>query len=261
MKARSALQWSDGAAGPVLRLVPDEAAPPCATSDADFFPETDAGAGPAQAICATCPLRASCLAAALERREPWGVWGGVLFEQGSPYAPKRSSVRTVEPGSDLGNGRVAGAVSLWCESNHRRSTTNTRTEAGGKVVCLECERKRTQKSRGRKLPQSRFAGAVSLWCTNRHRRSVSNTRTNAAGHVVCLDCRRAGRARKAGRRFRPVAGAVSLWCRSNHRRSVTNTRTDGAGRTVCLDCRRATDRRRYAAQKAGITRQGLELVA
>ena len=31
----------------------------------------------AKAVCAACPARASCLAAALRRREPAGVWGGL----------------------------------------------------------------------------------------------------------------------------------------------------------------------------------------
>ena len=36
----------------------------------------------AKAICAGCPRPESCLEGALERREPWGVWGGELFRNG-----------------------------------------------------------------------------------------------------------------------------------------------------------------------------------
>ena len=36
----------------------------------------------AKAICAGCSRRESCLDGALERREPWGVWGGELFRNG-----------------------------------------------------------------------------------------------------------------------------------------------------------------------------------
>ena len=43
----------------------------------------------AKALCLDCPVRAECLAGALERREPWGVWGGELFLQGVVIPRKR----------------------------------------------------------------------------------------------------------------------------------------------------------------------------
>jgi WhiB family redox-sensing transcriptional regulator len=43
----------------------------------------------AKQICATCPVIDPCLAGALERREPWGVWGGQLFLNGKVLAQKR----------------------------------------------------------------------------------------------------------------------------------------------------------------------------
>jgi WhiB family redox-sensing transcriptional regulator len=36
-----------------------------------------------------CPIRSECLAAALERQEPWGVWGGEIIERGTVIARKR----------------------------------------------------------------------------------------------------------------------------------------------------------------------------
>jgi WhiB family redox-sensing transcriptional regulator len=44
-----------------------------------FYPERGdpLGTGPAKRICAGCPVRAECLADALERGDPWGVWGGL----------------------------------------------------------------------------------------------------------------------------------------------------------------------------------------
>ena len=45
--------------------------------------------GHAKAICLTCPLIVPCLEGALERREPWGVWGGQLFLNGKVLAQKR----------------------------------------------------------------------------------------------------------------------------------------------------------------------------
>src|SRR5882724_10277770 len=39
-----------------------------------FFAESPADVEYAKSLCTTCPLKAECLAGALERSEPWGVW-------------------------------------------------------------------------------------------------------------------------------------------------------------------------------------------
>lgn len=50
----------------------------CRDLDTDlFFPENDAAAGPALAVCASCPVRAACLDFALRTRQHDGVWGGL----------------------------------------------------------------------------------------------------------------------------------------------------------------------------------------
>ena len=41
-----------------------------------FFSEELQDIARAKQICAVCPVIADCLEGALERREPWGVWGG-----------------------------------------------------------------------------------------------------------------------------------------------------------------------------------------
>ena len=43
----------------------------------------------AKRVCAPCPIRQQCLTGALQRAEPWGVWGGELFEAGIVIADKR----------------------------------------------------------------------------------------------------------------------------------------------------------------------------
>ena len=43
----------------------------------------------AKAQCRGCPLRAACLAGAIERREPCGVWGGEIFDRGQILPVKR----------------------------------------------------------------------------------------------------------------------------------------------------------------------------
>ena len=47
----------------------------------------------AKAICAKCALRSACLSEALEREEPWGVWGGELLSGGRIVANKRPGGR------------------------------------------------------------------------------------------------------------------------------------------------------------------------
>lgn len=62
---------------------------PC-TSDPDlWFAEHPADLERAKALCADCPIRRACLAEALDRAEPWGVWGGEILEQGRVLAIKR----------------------------------------------------------------------------------------------------------------------------------------------------------------------------
>jgi len=63
---------------------------PCRREDPElWFAESPADLELAKSYCLDCPLRAVCLAGALERREPWGVWGGELFERGAVIARKR----------------------------------------------------------------------------------------------------------------------------------------------------------------------------
>lgn len=64
--------------------------PPCFVSDPElWFSDTPQGVEDAKALCRGCPLRETCLAGALERGEPWGVWGGELFVDGVVVARKR----------------------------------------------------------------------------------------------------------------------------------------------------------------------------
>ena len=63
---------------------------PCRLADPElFFAESPADVEAAKALCVDCPIRAECLDGALERREPWGVWGGELFIAGVVVPRKR----------------------------------------------------------------------------------------------------------------------------------------------------------------------------
>ncbi len=63
---------------------------PCHVGDPDlWFAENPLDLERAKALCADCPIRRQCLDAALERQEPWGVWGGEIIERGTIIARKR----------------------------------------------------------------------------------------------------------------------------------------------------------------------------
>jgi WhiB family redox-sensing transcriptional regulator len=59
------------------------------TLSALFFSDNVIDIARAKAMCGLCPLQADCLAGALEREEPWGVWGGELLSGGRIIANKR----------------------------------------------------------------------------------------------------------------------------------------------------------------------------
>jgi WhiB family transcriptional regulator, redox-sensing transcriptional regulator len=58
-----------------------------------FFSEQLDDIARAKAFCAGCVVRADCLASAVARREPWGVWGGELLVNGKVIANKRKRGR------------------------------------------------------------------------------------------------------------------------------------------------------------------------
>lgn len=63
---------------------------PCRADNPDlWFAETPAELEQAKSLCVQCPIRARCLSAALDRAEPWGVWGGEILDQGVVIARKR----------------------------------------------------------------------------------------------------------------------------------------------------------------------------
>jgi WhiB family transcriptional regulator, redox-sensing transcriptional regulator len=82
---------------------------PCRSGDADlWFAESPAELERAKALCAECPIRAACLAGALDREEPWGVWGGEIFERGVVVPRKRPRGRPSK--ADLARDRAYAAA-------------------------------------------------------------------------------------------------------------------------------------------------------
>jgi WhiB family redox-sensing transcriptional regulator len=106
MTARRSLQWSDGAAGPVLETAADWRLRAVCTpaDDPVMFPPFGAGSaeavGKAKAICQPCPVRGECLRYALAhpRISEHGVWGGLTANE------RRDAQAGPPPATDTGDG-------------------------------------------------------------------------------------------------------------------------------------------------------------
>jgi WhiB family transcriptional regulator, redox-sensing transcriptional regulator len=87
-EAMAPVQWRDATVGG-----PDTAGLsldlPCTEDPELFFAESPQDVEQAKTLCRGCRARLACLAGALERREPWGVWGGELLLRGSIVPRKR----------------------------------------------------------------------------------------------------------------------------------------------------------------------------
>jgi WhiB family redox-sensing transcriptional regulator len=83
---------------------------PCTEDPELFFAESPQDVEQAKAMCRGCKARLACLAGALERGEPWGVWGGELLMGGAIVPGKRARGRprahsAVKPSRQVGYGR------------------------------------------------------------------------------------------------------------------------------------------------------------
>jgi len=85
-------QASDGM---TMAGVPGGLELPCRDDPELFFAESPDDVEFAKSLCRGCAARIACLAGAVERREPWGVWGGELFLRGEvvPYKRPRGRPR------------------------------------------------------------------------------------------------------------------------------------------------------------------------
>jgi WhiB family transcriptional regulator, redox-sensing transcriptional regulator len=83
------------AVGPIDRLVSQRARcfDPRSSYSGLFFSENPVDVTRARSICAKCTVRELCLSRALERGEPYGVWGGEFLFEGKIVAHKRGRGR------------------------------------------------------------------------------------------------------------------------------------------------------------------------
>jgi WhiB family transcriptional regulator, redox-sensing transcriptional regulator len=91
-------------AGPLARQAVDGLLP-CQRDPQLWFSERPDELELAKAHCRPCPLRGPCLAGAAERREPYGVWGGEIFDHGTITARKRPRGRPPAAGPPPGSGQ------------------------------------------------------------------------------------------------------------------------------------------------------------
>ena len=70
----------------------------CGTNPDLFFAESPQDVARAKQLCASCAIRAACLAGALDRGEPWGGWGGELRLRGVIGPTKRARGRPRKAG-------------------------------------------------------------------------------------------------------------------------------------------------------------------
>src|ERR1017187_4582135 len=95
-EAQTAQAESNTRTGPAVRTgpvatagLPNGLGLPCSDDPELFFAESPQDVETAKDLCRDCPARRACLAGALDRREPWGVWGGELFLRGEVVPRKR----------------------------------------------------------------------------------------------------------------------------------------------------------------------------
>lgn len=105
----------------------------CVDEDPElFFPAGTSGPAllqisEAKAVCRRCPVSGECLSWALTRGEAFGIWGGLSEDE--RRAVKRRNARIRAVGVETCRGRVA----------HVRTDANTRIDANGQKICMECD--------------------------------------------------------------------------------------------------------------------------
>ena len=98
---------------------------PCAADPDLFFAEGRQDIERARDLCRGCPARRDCLAGALARCEPRGVWGGELFKMGrivplQPLARARAATSTTLVNCEGANARQARQAAVrTCEMVRR----------------------------------------------------------------------------------------------------------------------------------------------
>jgi len=99
---------------PVDALIAQSArcADPRSTYAPLFFSENPLDAARAKAICARCTVRELCLSRAIERSEPYGVWGGEFVVDGHIVDVRRTRGRPPKKPVPMVVDEVTGVASV-----------------------------------------------------------------------------------------------------------------------------------------------------
>lgn len=89
----------------------------------------------AREICAECPIQKRCLEIALERHEPWGVWGGA-----TPPDREKLRARMADEGLTAAQAAEGFNVRAALADDRRRAADNLRKKAEKYKKRLEKER-------------------------------------------------------------------------------------------------------------------------
>jgi putative acetyltransferase len=103
---------------------------PCTEDPELFFAESPQDVEQAKVMCRGCQARLACLAGALERREPWGVWGGELLLRGAIVPSKRPRGRPRKDVVAIGLLPGAGAAAWSRTSRPGRGTRGPPARVG-----------------------------------------------------------------------------------------------------------------------------------
>ena len=115
---------------------------PCTKDPELFFAESPQDVEQAKAMCRGCRAKLACLAGAVQRREPWGVWGGELLIRGVIVPGKRPRGRPRKDAVAIGRlPPLAGLVvagGLLSDDVHAVPCVDTRDERhqGGELVLV-----------------------------------------------------------------------------------------------------------------------------
>jgi len=88
----------------------------CNSADPDQLFVTGAAQNRAKAVCMSCPVRAECLADALDNRVEFGVWGGMTERERRAVLRRRPDVQSwkqlfVEAKAGIARQRTASSAS------------------------------------------------------------------------------------------------------------------------------------------------------